>query len=273
MKLYAISDLHLTEQTNREALSTLREYPEDWLILGGDMGETEEELELAINILRSRFAKLIWVPGNHDLWTLPSDETGLRGTHKYDRLVDICQHHDVLTPEDPYVVWQADGRPAVLAPTFLLFDYSFRPDDIPLERAVAWALETGVLAADEAYLHSDPYPSRIEWCAARCRYTEQRLEELPDELPIVLINHFPLRKDLAVLPAIPRFSPWCGTTRTEAWHLRFPISVVVYGHLHIRGTYYRDGVRFEETSLGYARQWDQDKGIDSYLREVLPGQA
>lgn len=272
MKLYAISDLHLSEYVNRDALLTLRAYPDDWLILGGDMGETEGHLLFAINTLRTRFAKLIWVPGNHDLWTLPSDSTALRGTYKYNRLVDICRRHDVLTPEDPFAVWQAGDRSAILAPVFLLYDYSFRPDDIPVERAVAWAMEAGILAADEAYLHSDPYFSRIAWCEARLRYTEQRLAELPDKLPIVLINHFPLRKDLAILPAIPRFSPWCGTTRTEDWHIRFPISVVVYGHLHIRGTYYRDGVRFEETSLGYARQWDQDKGIDYYLREVLPGQ-
>jgi hypothetical protein len=131
--------------------------------------------------------------------------------------------------------------------------------------------ETGVMATDEVYLHSDPYPSRIDWCMDRCRYTEQRLANLPSDLPIVLINHFPLRQDLAILPRIPRFSLWCGTQRTENWHKQFPISVVVYGHLHIRGTYYRDGVRFEESSLGYANHWNQQRGIDYYLREILPG--
>ena len=271
MKLYAISDLHLSERINYEALSTIPAYPDDWLILGGDIGETEADLEVAITTLSKRFARLIWVPGNHDLWTLPSDATRLRGKHKYDRLVEICRGYDVLTPEDPYAVWQGDGQPTVIAPVFLLYDYSFRPEDVPLEQAIAWAAETDVMAADEVYLHSDPYPSCIAWCTARYRYTEQRLEDLSANLPIVLINHFPLRKDLAILPAIPRFSLWCGTDRTEHWHMRFPISVVVYGHLHIRGTYYRNSTRFEETSLGYPAQWNQENDVNFYLREILPG--
>jgi len=67
----------------------------------------------------------------------------------------------------------------------------------------------------------------------------------------------------------PRFSLWCGTRHTDDWHTRFPVECVVYGHLHIRGTRYRDNVRFEEVSLGYPRQWDVPRGVDAYLREIL----
>jgi hypothetical protein len=35
MKLYSISDLHLAQPTNRQALEALPAYPEDWLILAG----------------------------------------------------------------------------------------------------------------------------------------------------------------------------------------------------------------------------------------------
>ena len=80
MKLYAISDLHLGFEINRQALEAMPAYPEDWLILAGDTGETTAHLRLALSILTRRFAQLLWVPGNHDLWTLPSsaseDEIG-----------------------------------------------------------------------------------------------------------------------------------------------------------------------------------------------------
>jgi hypothetical protein len=46
---------------------------------------------------------------------------------------------------------------------------------------------------------------------------------------------------------------------------------VVYGHLHIRSTERRDGVRFEEVSLGMAKQWQNERGVEGYLREILPG--
>ena len=45
------------------------------------------------------------------------------------------------------------------------------------------------------------------------------------------------------------------------------------GHLHVRTTDWIDGVRFEEVSLGYPRHWRRDRGIDGYLREILPGPA
>jgi len=47
--------------------------------------------------------------------------------------------------------------------------------------------------------------------------------------------------------------------------------VVVSGHLHIRSTRWRDGVRFEEVSLGYPRQRSPDHAVEHYLREILPG--
>ena len=95
-------------------------------------------------------------------------------------------------------------------------------------------------------------------------------QENGGELPLVLINHFPLRSDLADTPFVPRFRIWCGTRRTEDWHVRFGAAVVVSGHVHIRRTDWRDGVRFEEVSLGYPRQWTQQRGIDAYLRQILP---
>jgi 3',5'-cyclic AMP phosphodiesterase CpdA len=255
---------------NRRALEALRPHPYDWLILAGDVGEIDEHLRFALNLLTRRFGRLLWVPGNHDLWTIPSRAGDLRGEAKYQRMVSICREYGVLTPEDPYVTWPGGGPRCVLAPLFLLYDYTFRPDEIPVEQAIAWAAEDNLLASDEVLLHPDPYPSRSAWCHARVAATEPRLEEAAKRGPLVIINHFPLRQDLAILPRIPRFSIWCGTRRTEDWHVRFGAEAVIYGHLHIRGSYRRDGVRFEEVSLGYPQNWDASRGIEPYLRQILP---
>ncbi len=273
MKLLAISDLHLANRSNQEALRDLPPFPEDWLLLGGDTGETEEHLEMALDHLVPRFQKVIWVPGNHDLWTLDNDPSHLCGEAKYRRLVKICRSHGAVTPEDPYLRWPAsEGCPEhVIAPLFLLYDYTFRPPEIPAEKAVAWARKTGVLCSDEFLIHPAPHASREEWCAARLRWTRKRLDEATASgLPTILLNHFPLRYDLVYLPRIPRFSIWCGTRATEDWHLRYRATAVVYGHLHIKNTQFRDGVRFEEVSLGYPRDWNRERGIETYLRQILP---
>ena len=141
MVLYAISDIHVGHPENRAALEAMPAHPDDWLILCGDIGETARHLAYTLHVLRDRFARIIWVPGNHELWTVPGRET-VRGQAKYEVQVEVCRHFDVLTPEDPYVVWQGEGGRHLLCPLFLLYDYTFVPDHVSPEQAVAWAQET-----------------------------------------------------------------------------------------------------------------------------------
>ncbi len=271
MRLLTISDLHLGFRDNRAALATLPRHDEDWLILAGDIGERPDHLATALEVLTSRFARVIWTPGNHDLWCSTGSER-TRGLARYAELVDICRRFAVTTPEDPYVMWP-DGPPTAIVPLFLLYDYSFRPDGVPAEDAVAWARETGVVSADERLLAADPWPDVPAWCRARAAETEARLRALPDSVQTILVSHWPLRYDLAVPPRVPRFSIWCGTALTEDWPVRFRARAVVSGHLHLRTTLWRDGVRCDEVSLGYPRDWRSDRGIAWYLREILPNAA
>ena len=269
--IYAISDLHLERKPNWEAFEKLEAQPDDWLLLAGDICDSAQLFERAIETLRSRWKKLVWVPGNHELWTTSSDPSDARGEAKYRLLVDICRRAGVYTPEDDYPVWDGPGPRVRIAPLFLLYDYSFGPHGLTPDQVKAWAADHGVICTDEYLLHPDPYLSREAWCEARCRDAEWRLEAAArDGLPLILVNHFPLRADLAHVPLAPRFVAWCGTRRTENWHLRFRAEVVVTGHLHIRSTAWRDAVRFEEVSLGYPRHWNGQRGMAPYLRAIWP---
>lgn len=268
MNLWAISDLHIGFEDNRRAVEGLVASPDDWLIIAGDTGESPAHLDFVLGVLARRFAQIIWTPGNHDLWTPQTIADGRRGVAHYERLVKLCRSYGVLTPEDPYAVWPGGGARTAIVPTFVLYDYSFRPDDVTLERAVAWAAEDGVRCADEDLLSPHPFPSRVAWCTARLAETEARLSAIPADTRIILVNHWPLRREDAVVPRVPRFSIWCGTRRTEDWLRRFAIDTVVYGHLHLRGERETRGVRFHEVSLGYPRQWDQQRPLAHYLRRL-----
>jgi len=270
--LFAVSDVHVGYAENRDHVESLRpESAEDWLIVAGDVAERFTDIARALHTLRSRFEKVIWVPGNHELWTPKTDPVQSRGAERYNQLIELCRRLDVLTPEDPYALWEGEGGPVAIAPLFVLYDYSFHPPGTTTKEAgLAYAHETGIVCADEVMLHPDPYATREEWCAARIDITEQRLAERPDGLPTVLVNHFPLTREPTRKLRYPEFAQWCGTTRTADWHRRFDAKAVVYGHLHIPRTTWEDGVRFEEVSLGYPREW-QPRGGPSGLRRILPG--
>ncbi len=267
-RLLATSDLHISHRQNREALGALGRFPDDWLIVAGDVGERVDHLVDALDELVPRFARVIWTPGNHDLWCPSGATDRSRGQARYDELVAVCRARGVLTPEDPYVGWPADPN-TVIVPMFLLFDYSFRPAGVPADRAVAWARESGVVSGDEFLLDPTPWPSRADWCHARVAETEARLEALPAGAQTILVNHWPLRYDMAIPPRVPRFSVWCGTMLTADWPRRFNVRIVVTGHLHLRSTAVSDGVRYEEVSLGYPRDWNAARGLGAYLRRIL----
>ena len=177
MRLLGLSDLHIGYPVNKKAIENIEPCPNDWLILGGDIGETPDQLAWVLDTLRDRFTQLIWVPGNHELYTLKSDDCSLKGQARYEHLVQVCQEREVLTPEDPYVLWPGSGPPTRIAPLFIGYDYSFSPEGMNPDQARAWAAEEGIRCTDEVILFHEPYPSREAWCRARITLSEQRLEK------------------------------------------------------------------------------------------------
>ncbi len=87
--------------------------------------------------------------------------------------------------------------------------------------------------------------------------------------PTVLVNHFPLVREPCDAMFYPEFALWCGTTATADWHTRYNALCSVYGHLHIPRTTWYDGVRFEEVSVGYPREWRRRKPY-RWMRQILP---
>jgi 3',5'-cyclic AMP phosphodiesterase CpdA len=265
------SDLHVRYAENRAIVDSLRpESDGDWLIVAGDVGEIFADVEFALTLLSNRFERVIWAPGNHELWTPKDDPVQLRGVERYQRLVQMCRAAGVLTPEDPYAVWDGPGGPVTVAPLFLLYDYSFRtPTASTKEQSLAQAYDAGIVCTDEMLLHPDPFPSREDWCWSRLAETEHRLAACDPAIPTVLVNHFPLVREPTDILRYPEFAQWCGTERTADWHIRFRAAVAVYGHLHIPRTTWHDGVRFEEVSLGYPREWKRRGKAPSPARPIL----
>ncbi|GES28605.1 metallophosphoesterase family protein [Streptomyces angustmyceticus] len=273
--LVAVSDLHVRYQENRDIVEALRpESDDDWLLVAGDVGECVSDIRWALTRLSERFAKVVWVPGNHELWTPEHDPVQLRGVARYEHLVGICRELGVLTPEDPYPLWEGAGGPAVIAPLFLLYDYTFRqPGTTSKQQALARAEEAGVVCTDEYFLHPDPYPTREDWCRARVAATEARLAALPEDLPTVLVNHWPVVREPTRPLWYPDFALWCGTEATADWPRRFRAATVVYGHLHIPRLLVCDGVPHQEVSLGYPREWQRRSAVPGRPVRILPAPA
>ena len=269
--LFAVSDLHISYAENRRVVNELRpESADDWLIVAGDVGEIFGDIEQALRLLRSRFAEVIWAPGNHELWTHAKDPVRLRGEQRYEALVRMCRENGVHTPEDEFLVWPGPTGPVTIAPLFQLYDYTWlAPGTTTKKESLEYAYGTGVVCTDETLLHPDPHPDRESWSAARVAESERRLAALGPAARTVLVSHWPLVRQPTEVLWFPEFAQWCGTTRTADWHTRFRAEVAIYGHLHIPRTTYYDGVRFEEVSLGYPREWGKREQPPALPRRVF----
>ena len=173
--------------------------------------------------MSERFATVIWVPGNHELLTYTGDPLRLRGERRYRHLRRALPRLGVLTPEDPFPLWDGAGGPALVAPLFLLYDYSFGRNvggdqgggAAPGPRGRG-RLRRRVPAAPRPI----PEPRGLVRKPASPRPSGDLTEADPD-LPTVLVNHFPLLAEPTRVLRHPEFAQWCGTVRTADWHLRF----------------------------------------------------
>src|SRR5688572_9822558 len=76
MRVFALSDVHVDFQPNARWISALSkaDYRDDLLLLGGDVSDLLQRLEWCLTELSRRFAVVLFVPGNHELWVARDTE-------------------------------------------------------------------------------------------------------------------------------------------------------------------------------------------------------
>ncbi|GAB3941243.1 metallophosphoesterase family protein [Corynebacterium tapiri] len=242
MKLWAAADLHANIPANGRRVSELNA-PDDWLIVAGDVAERIDDTVRILGDLRQRFARVIWAPGNHELFATE----GLAAKEKYQELVTRLREIDVLTPEDPFATFGG----VTICPLFTLYDYSFRGAGLSIQEALRQAEDRKQVMTDEFAIA--PHVDVRAWCWERLTYSVRRLSQISG--PTVLVNHWPLVQEPTLKLRYPNIALWCGTRHTRQWPTRYNAQAVIYGHLHMPGTMVVDGVPHHEVSLGYPREW------------------
>ena len=240
--LWSVSDLHVTFPANRGRVERLQPAGEgDWLIVAGDVAESIDLVVDTLARLRRRFARVIWCPGNHELFARPAER--YRGRARYDRLVALLRDVAVDTPEDPFPVF---GEVTV-APLFTLYDYSFRPEGVTAVDALLDARAARATLDDELFIA--PFVDVEAWCAERVAYSRARLAEVTG--PTLLVNHWPLVIEPTRRMRQPEMALWCGTTSTRSFARDHRAVGVIHGHLHMPEEITVDGVPHVDVSLGY----------------------
>jgi hypothetical protein len=96
MRLFATSDLHTDYRENFRWLEELSdtEYRDDALIVAGDVSDRVEIIRETLLLLRSKFRKLLFTPGNHELWVRGAK---INSVEKLQLILDLCDELDIAT--------------------------------------------------------------------------------------------------------------------------------------------------------------------------------
>lgn len=239
MRIFVGSDFHVDHKENLLWIEQLsrQDFQQDLLLLVGDVANELPLFTHVMTLLSERFCKVLYVPGNHDLWVKRS-EIG-SSFDKLDAIKALCR--DLNIGMEPYV-----RENTMIVPLNGWYDYSFGNPGQVLKNA--WM----DYRRCDWEGHSDVQISTI--------FDNGNI--IPDTTgfkTIISFSHFLPRLDLmpARLPEKYHFLfPVLGTTKLEAHIRTLGSQLHFYGHSHLNRRVVIDGVTYINNAFGYPSERD-----------------
>ncbi|MEX3008315.1 metallophosphoesterase [Hoeflea sp. TYP-13] len=236
MRIFAVSDLHVDYRENARWVSEISrvDFTDDVLILAGDISDSLERIERTIRSMAERFKKVLYVPGNHDLWVLRSKGVA----NSFDKFEKVR----AAVEESGASLDTFHGRTTTIVPLLGWYDYTFGEPSAELRRrwmdyrACRWPAEMLERDVTEHFTGlNEPVPR-------------------PENPVVISFSHFMPRIDLmpTFAPQRARFLlPILGTELLEQQIRRIGSSIHIYGHSHVNRRAVRDGVVYINNAYGY----------------------
>lgn len=247
MRIFALSDIHIDYDVNAKWIANLSriEYQDDLLILAGDVTDSQQLLDWCLGMLVKRFKKVLFTPGNHELWVIREDYEK-NSFQKFDDVRAVVESngasmqafHELKLSIIPLLAW---------------YDYSFGEPSDELKsmwmdyRACSWP--RGYTEKDVAAHFAALNDKQFSNAGAT----------------IITYSHFLPRIDLMpeFIPHKHRFLyPVLGSTNLEYQLRRLNSSIHIYGHSHVNRCVKIDGVSYINNAFGYPREtWITSKSL------------
>ncbi|MFK7916255.1 MAG: metallophosphoesterase [Pseudomonadales bacterium] len=259
MRLFAVSDLHVDYQPNVEWINALSraDFTDDALIVAGDLSHRQELVLDNLAELAQRFAYVLFVPGNHDIWvSRQSPEDSLT---RHDQLLQAVETAGVRT--QPLILPELR-----IVPLLSWYDFSFGEPIRKLRLAwmdfhrCRWPQGWGEVEINANFLARNPNPASIGSSDdSRPLVTFSHFMPRADLLPELAVKHFgwllPVLGGWSIDTALRRYQ---STARSSPHHH-------VYGHSHVNVDRAIDGVRYLNNARGYP---NEPRYAQRRLREI-----
>ena len=267
-RIFAISDIHVDYAANMNRVLGLSsfDFVDDLLIVAGDVSDSLTRLERVFSALKSKFAEVVFVPGNHELW-IRNDEFP-SSIEKFFAVLECCDNQGIH-----YKPVQFGSKNGVwIVPLFSW--YRSDPDDLnTLFMAKEGEDNRRFRWGDDRFCR---WPEEIrppaDWFSERNRKTVCRIYENP----VLSVSHVLPRRELlfhdvdfarrfsdgtGMLPLHPKdphpyfnFSRVAGCGMLERDIRRLGSRMHVYGHQHRNRNRLIAGIQYVSHCLGNLKE-------------------
>ncbi|HET8887718.1 MAG TPA: metallophosphoesterase [Candidatus Angelobacter sp.] len=236
MRILALSDIHIDYDENARWVANLSiaEYQDDVLILAGDVTDTPRLFEWCFKILARRFHKVLFVPGNHDLW-VARDGSEKNSLQKFNDIREVV--------ESSGASMQAFCEKSVsIIPMLGWYDYSFGEPSEELKsiwmdyRACRWP--DGFTEKDVAAYFGAFNGKQASVVGGK----------------VITYSHFLPRIDLmpGFIPNAKKLLyPILGSVQLDLQLRQYHPDIHVYGHSHVNRQVNIEGISYINNAFGY----------------------
>jgi predicted phosphodiesterase len=279
-RIFAISDIHVDSRAHAawiEGLST-EEFVDDILILAGDVSDNVDRMKRTFDCLTSRFSRVFFVPGNHELWVRRRD--GGSSLQKLEDVLRLCKSIGITT--EPELVQDDAGNKVQIVPLF------------------SWYSEPEQASSDSLYLPKEGEdPTLAMWSDRRFIRDEQEVNDLAAyflklngkrseatyDSEVISFSHFLPRQELMFSNGPPtksggrdphpsfNFSRVAGSAGLDLQIRTLGSRAHIYGHQHRNRIREIDGVTYISHCLGYPQERELGRilGLDDGPKLVWDG--
>ena len=238
MRVFGVSDVHVDYQANLDWVAALskQDYQQDAVLVAGDLSHDMALTQRCLALLQERFADVLFVCGNHDLWVKRRDP--IDSLEKFHLLQKTLQAQGVAQ--------QPLYRPQVsLVPLQSWYDYSFGEPDTKLRnlwmdyRRCRWPQHWEPADVAAQFRQMNPQPN------------------LRPQVPCITLSHFMPRMDLLPPVAVEHFGfllPILGSQALDQELRLHQPQIHLYGHSHVNVDKTIDGVRYVNNARGYPKE-------------------
>jgi predicted phosphodiesterase len=235
MRVFAVSDIHIDYQENRKWFSELSsaDYLDDVLILAGDITDNLLLLQGCFNDLSKKFLKVLFVPGNHELWV--SKDKTMTSIEKYEKICRMAMDNGISM--QPFHVQSLS-----IVPLLAWYDFSFAAPCIKLLeswadfRACSWPHPFQPRDVTEYFLKkNESYLNITNQTVISFSHFLPRIDLMPSYIPQVYHYLYPVLGSFLLEKQIRILTP----------------NIHVYGHSHVNRSVTIDAIQYINNAFGY----------------------